>query len=177
MSAQIKQLGCAGAILVYLHRRRSLLSPSSNPSMGYMFKARSVTLFSLSDYVFISEESRLSLQIINHESHPSSQAWSVDSKSPVEKENLSIYGLFHPLASTPSGRTHLRYMFLRPISNLDILSQRQQTISLLLQPNNEEKKKRAVAILRKMGNVAHAIAHLHKGISSPSSHRAFNISV
>lgn len=173
----MKQLGCAGAVLIYLHRRRSLVSPSSNSSTGYMFNVRSVTLFTLSDYVFISEESRLSLQIINHESHPNSQTWSVDSKSSVEKDNLSIYGLFHPLASTPQGRSHLRYMFLRPISNLDIISQRQQTISLLLQPSNEEKKKRAVAILRKMGNVSHAIAHLHKGISSPSSHGAFNISV
>lgn len=171
------QLGCASAILIYLHRRRSLVSPSSNSGTGYIFDVRSVTLFNLSDYVFISEESKLSLQIINHESHPNSPAWSVGSKSSVEKENLSVYGLFHPLASTPQGRTYLRHMFLRPMSNLDILLQRQRTISLLLQPRNEEKKKRAIAILRKMGNVAHAIAHLHKGISSPSSPKTFNISV
>lgn len=172
-----KQLGCVSAILTYLHRRRSLVSPSNNSSTGYMFDVRSVTLFNLADYVFISEESRLSLQIINHESHPNNPALSVNSKGSVEKENLSVYGLFHPLASTPQGRTHLRHMFLRPTSDLHILSQRQQTIALLLQPNNEEKRKRATAILRKMGNVAHAITHLRKGISSPASHKTFNISV
>lgn len=172
-----RQLGCASAILIYLHRQRSLVSPSSNSSTGYMFDVRSVTLFNLADYVFISEESKLSLQIISHESHPNRPAWSVDSKSSAEKENISVYGLFHPLASTPQGRTHLRHMFLRPVSDLDILSQRQRTIALLLHPSNEETKKRAIAILRKMGNVAHAIAHLRKGISSPSSHNAFTISV
>lgn len=142
-----------------------------------MLDVRSVTLFNLADYVFISEESKLSLQIISHESHPNKTAWNVDSKSSAEKENLSVYGLFHPLASTPQGRTHLRHIFLRPVSNLDILSQRQRTIALLLHPSNEETKKRAIDILRKMGNVAHAIAHLRKGISSPSSHKAFSISV
>ncbi|OPB43495.1 Regulation of HR towards crossover [Trichoderma guizhouense] len=97
------------------------------------------------DHVFISEESLLSLQIINHESHPNSQAWSVDSSA--GKENLSIYGLLHPLASTPQGRTHLRHMFLNPTSNLDIIADRQRTISMLLEPNNEEKTRRAVSII------------------------------
>lgn len=55
MSAQIEQLGCSGAILIYLHRQRSGSSPSGNSSMGYMFNVRSVTLFNLSDYVFISK--------------------------------------------------------------------------------------------------------------------------
>lgn len=142
-----------------------------------MFDVRYITLFNLADYVFISERSRVSLQIISHESHPNRPARNVDSKSSAEKENLSVYGLFHPLVSTPQGRTHLRHMFLRPVSNLDILSQRQRTIALLLHPSNEETKKSAIAILRKMGNVAHAIGHLHRGISSPSSHKAFSISV
>jgi DNA mismatch repair protein MSH5 len=142
-----------------------------------MFSVRSVTLFNLSDYVFISEESRFSLQIINPESHPNSQAWSVDSISSAERENVSIYGLFHPLASTSQGRLHLRHMFLKPTSNLDIISDRQQTISLLLQPDNAEKRKCAVSTLRKIGSIGHIITRLHKGISSPPSHRAFNVGV
>lgn len=173
----VTSMGCASAILIYLHRRRSLVSPSSNINTGYVFDVRYITLFNLADYVFISERSRVSLQIISHESHPNRPARNVDSKSSAEKENLSVYGLFHPLVSTPQGRTHLRHMFLRPVSNLDILSQRQRTIALLLHPSNEETKKSAIAILRKMGNVAHAIGHLHRGISSPSSHKAFSISV
>lgn len=137
----------------------------------------SVTMFNLSDYVFISEESLSSLQIINRESHPNSQAWIVDSKSSTAKDDLSVYGLFHSLASTPQGRAYLRQMFLKPTSNLNIITDRQQTISLLLQPSNEEKRKHAVSILRKMGNIRHTIVQLRRGINSPSSHRSFNISV
>lgn len=169
-----KQLSCAGALLTELHRRRSLASSSSSPGI---FDIRTVTMFNLADHVFVSEESLLSLQIINHESHPNSQAWSIDSSSSSEKENLSIYGLLHPLASTPQGRAHLRHMFLQPTSDLDIIMDRQRTISLLLHPNNEEKSRRVGSVLRKMGNVEHTIAHLHRGINSPSSHRSFNISV
>lgn len=172
-----EQLSCAGAILTELHRHRSLVSSSNNSSAEDLFNVRSITMFSLSHHVFVSEESLLSLQIINHEPHPNSQAWSVDSKSSAEKENLSVYGLLHPLVSTPQGRAHLRHMFLKPTSNLDIITDRQRTISLLLQPINEEKTGRAGSILRKMGNIEHTISQLHKGINSPSSNRSFSISV
>ncbi|KAL7782209.1 muts domain V domain-containing protein [Trichoderma ceciliae] len=153
----VVSLSCAGAILTDLHRRRSHASSSSSPIAEHMFNVRSITLFNLSDYVFVNEESLLSLQIINHEAHPNSQVWNVDSKSSAEKENLSVYGLIHPLTSTPQGRVHLRHMFLKPMSNLDIISDRHRTISLLLQPNNEEKTRHAVSILRNMGNIDHTI--------------------
>ncbi|KAH0498691.1 hypothetical protein TgHK011_005931 [Trichoderma gracile] len=170
----VASLSCAGALLTELQRRRSL---ASSPMNSGIFDVRAVKMFNLADHVFVSEESLLSLQIINHESHPNSQAWSIDSSSSSEKENLSIYGLLHPLASTPQGRAHLRHVFLQPTSDLDIIMDRQRTISLLLHPNNEEKSRRVGSVLRKMGNIEHTIAHLHKGINSPSSHRSFNISV
>ncbi|KAL6854073.1 P-loop containing nucleoside triphosphate hydrolase protein [Trichoderma novae-zelandiae] len=138
----VASLSCAGAILTELHRRRSLASSLSCSSGVPIFDVRSVTMFNLADHVFVSEESLLSLQIINYESHPNSQAWSVDSKSSSEKENLSIYGLFHPLASTPQGRAHLRHMFLQPTSDLDLIMDRHRTISLLLHTNNEERTRR-----------------------------------
>ncbi|KAK1253925.1 hypothetical protein MKX07_002002 [Trichoderma sp. CBMAI-0711] len=150
----VASLSCAGALLTELHRRRSLASSSSSPGI---FDVRTVTMFNLADHVFVSEESLLSLQIINHESHPNSQAWSIDSSSSSEKENLSIYGLLHSLASTPQGRAHLRHMFLQPTSDLDIILDRQRTISLLLHPNNEEKSRRVGSILRKISNIIDGI--------------------
>ncbi|KAL7929108.1 muts domain V domain-containing protein [Trichoderma chlorosporum] len=172
----VASLSCAGAIFTELHRRRSLAS-SGGSGTEVLFTVRSITMFNLLDHVFVSEDSLSSLQIINQESHPNSQAWNVDSKSSAEKENLSIYGLLHPLASTPQGRTQLRHLFLNPTSNLRIITDRQRTISMLLKPNNEEKTRRAASILRKLGNIENTISHLHKGINSPSSHRSFNISI
>ncbi|KAL7944529.1 muts domain V domain-containing protein [Trichoderma barbatum] len=145
----VASLSCAGAIFTELHRCRSLTSSSSSFNAEDLFNVGSVTMFNLTDHIFVSEESLLSLQIINQESHPNGQAWSVDSKSSAEKESLSVYGLLHPLASTPQGRTQLRHMFLNPTSNLDIITDRQRTISMLLEPSNEEKTRRASSILRK----------------------------
>ncbi|UKZ73453.1 hypothetical protein TrVFT333_001100 [Trichoderma virens FT-333] len=162
----VASLSCAGAIFTELHRRRSLASCSGSSSAESLFDVRSITMFNLSDHVFIGEESLLSLQIINHESHPNSQAWNVDSKSSAEKENLSVYGLLHPLASTPQGRAHLRHMFLNPTSNLRIITDRQRTISMLLEPKNEEKTRRASSILRKslkLREVAIAFSDTNQG--------------
>ncbi|PTB47965.1 hypothetical protein M431DRAFT_525746 [Trichoderma harzianum CBS 226.95] len=166
----VASLSCAGAIFTELHRRRSLASSLSSSVTENRFNVVSITMFNLLDHVFISEESLLSLQIINHESHPNSQAWSVDSKSSAGKENLSIYGLLHPLASTPQGRTHLRHMFLNPTSNLDIIADRQRTISMLLEPNNEEKTRRAVSIgtLRRFASQSLKLREVAIALSSPN---------
>ncbi|KAL6791157.1 muts domain V domain-containing protein [Trichoderma sp. SZMC 28013] len=166
----VASLSCAGAIFTELHRRRSLASSLSSPIAENLFNVASITMFNLLDHVFISEESLLSLQIINHESHPNSQAWSVDSKSSAGKENLSIYGLLHPLASTPQGRNHLRHMFLNPTSNLDIITDRQRTISMLMEPNNEEKTRRAVSIgtLRRFASQSLKLREVAIAFSNPN---------
>ncbi|KAJ4864495.1 exo70 exocyst complex subunit domain-containing protein [Trichoderma breve] len=164
----VASLSCAGAIFTELHRRRSLASSLSSSITENRFNVVSITMFNLVDHVFISEESLLSLQIINHESHPNSQAWSVDSSA--GKENLSIYGLLHPLASTPQGRTHLRHMFLNPTSNLDIIADRQCTVSMLLEPNNEEKTRRAVSIgtLRRFASQSLKLREVAIALSGPN---------
>ncbi|KAF3077429.1 Exocyst complex protein EXO70 [Trichoderma lentiforme] len=164
----VASLSCAGAIFTELHRRRSLASSLSSSITENRFNVVSITMFNLLDHVFISEESLLSLQIINHESHPNSQAWSVDSSA--GKENLSIYGLLHPLASTPQGRTHLRHMFLNPTSNLDIIADRQRIISMLLEPNNEEKTRRAVSIgtLRRFASQSLKLREVAIALSGPN---------
>ncbi|RFU72121.1 dna mismatch repair msh5, partial [Trichoderma arundinaceum] len=173
----VASLSCAGAILADLYRRRPPASSSSISGLEYMLSVRSITMFNLSDYVFVSEESLLSLQIINHETHPNSQAWNVDSKSSAEKENLSVYGLFHPLASTPQGKAHLRHMFLKPLSNLDIITDRQRTISLLLQPNNEEKTRRAVSILRQIDQLKRQYDGMSSFLTQIANHVAENLPV
>ncbi|KAL7959046.1 muts domain V domain-containing protein [Trichoderma compactum] len=166
----VASLSCAGAIFTELHRRRSLASSLSSSIAENLFNVVSITMFNLLDHVYISEESLLSLQIINHESHPNSQAWSVDSKSSAGKENLSIYGLLHPLASTPQGRNHLRHMFLNPTSNLDIITDRQRTISMLMEPNNEEKTRRAVSIgtLRRFASQSLKLREVAIAFSNPN---------
>lgn len=122
--------------------------------------------------MFISEALR-SLQIMRAEFHPNSQIWGPEAGGSSPKENLSIYGLFHPLAYTPQGRNTLRQMFLRPLLNIDLIKERQQTIFFFLRPSNSEIINQAGAVLRRAKNARTAISQLCGGIDSPSSGRSF----
>lgn len=122
--------------------------------------------------MFISAEDMLSLQLLQSETHPNSQ---MSGPSPNgAKESLSVYGLFHHLACTPQGRTRLRQIFLRPVSNLDIIAERQRSISLLLSPENTTKIRQVATVLRKIRNIRNVTSQLRKGVDSPSSGRSFD---
>ncbi|KJZ71201.1 hypothetical protein HIM_09407 [Hirsutella minnesotensis 3608] len=165
---------CAGAVLAELHRRRSngcfLADGTAMPS----HQVASVQMFSLANSVLINAETLQSLQIVQTELHPNSQSWGPDPDRACGKESLSIYGLLQPLASTPQGRTSLRRLVLRPTFDLEILSDRHRTITVLLHPENSEKTKWAASILRKIQNMRACVSQLSKGVNYPSSKRTFN---
>lgn len=131
-------------------------------------------MFSLSDYMFVSAESLQSLQILRSELHPNGQAWGPDPNGTGTRESLSVYGLFHLLAFTPQGRYALRQMFLRPSMDIHLITERQQTISLFLRPENADIIKQADQLLKKIKNVKLAIYQLQRGVDSPSSGRSFD---
>lgn len=131
-------------------------------------------MFSLSDYMLINTDMLLSLQIVQSELHPNSQTWGLGASASGQKESLSLYGLFHHLTCTPQGRIRLRQIFLQPTLNLDTLSQRQRTISLLSRPENDERARQAVSILRKMTNVRTAIVQLRRGVDALSGGQSFD---
>lgn len=124
--------------------------------------------------MFVTLETLTSLQIVQSELHPNSQVWGPDPKGNGSKESLSVYGLFHHLASTTQGRTSLRKMFLRPTLNMDIIAERQLTISLFLRPENSDSLQQIGAILRKVKNIKSIIVQLRKGIDSPLTGRSFD---
>lgn len=93
------------------------------------------------------------------------------------KEGLSIYGLFQQLACTSQGRHSLRQMFLRPTMNLALIQERQQTISLLLRPDNCDLMNKTSTILRKIKNITTVVERLRKGVDSPSACHSFDRSV
>ena len=123
--------------------------------------------------MFISSEALQSLQIMRAEIHPNSQIWGPEPGDSGVKENLSVYGLFHLLAYTPQGRHTLRQMFLRPSLDIDLIEERQQTISLFMRPENSEIINQAGSVLRRVKNARTAVSQLRKGIDSPSSGRSF----
>ncbi|KAM0563807.1 hypothetical protein ACHAPJ_000013 [Fusarium lateritium] len=167
-------VGCAGALLGDILRRRSTGFLPDGQVAGVLFRVADIRMFSLSNYMFVSADALLSLQIVQTELHPNSQAWGSDPNKSSSKESLSVYGLFHHLASTPQGRAQLRQIFLRPLLDLHIIAERQRTIAVLLQPDNVDKLAQLVSILRKIRNLRTTFTQLRKGIEFLSAGQSFD---
>ncbi|RSL68484.1 hypothetical protein CEP53_002567 [Fusarium sp. AF-6] len=167
-------IGCAGAVLGDLHRRRSAGFLPDGQVSGVLFRVLDTQMFSLSSYMFVSADALLALQIVQTELHPNGQNWGPNLSKSSSKESLSVYGLFHHLACTPQGRTCLRQLFLRPVLDLGMIRERQKTISVLLQPNNAEMMAHMTSILRKIRNLRPALTNLRKGIEFVTAGQSFN---
>ncbi|CAJ2513306.1 Uu.00g014250.m01.CDS01 [Anthostomella pinea] len=154
-------VGCAGAVLNDLHRRKTAQYLPNDPDALVAYKIRSVEMFSLFDFMFVNADTFASLQILQSEHHPNSH------QQGGAKENLSVYGLFHHLASTPQGKLKLRQIFLRPSMDIDLINERQQTFSFFLRPGNAESLMNLGKYLRKVKNMKPVMALLRKGVDSP----------
>ena len=130
-------------------------------------------MFSLSNFMYITQETIHSLQILQSEQHPNELTSGAQSAGGV-KESLSVYGLFHHLAGTLQGRACLRRLFLRPTLDMAVISERQRFIALLRQPKHAEHLKQASSILRKVGNAKRVLVQVRKGAESPSSSQSDN---
>ncbi|KAH3979586.1 hypothetical protein HBH70_150560 [Parastagonospora nodorum] len=155
-------VGCAGALISYLQRRRAAAYLPGDEAAHLMFRVSTLEMFSLRDTMFVNADTLHSLQILDAESHPHSHNRGPSSSG--AKEGLSVYGLFHHLAGTPQGRFLLRQNFLRPSLNLDIINERLETISTLLRPDNETPMRDIVKIMKNVGNMRVMMISLRKGI-------------
>ncbi|KAK7952460.1 mismatch repair protein 5 [Apiospora aurea] len=160
-------IGCAGAVLGDLHRRRTTQYLPNDPDALVAFSVRSVAMFTLFDSMFVNADTMMSLQIIQPEYHPNGQMRGPDKSSSGAKENLSVYGLFHYLACTPQGRHKLRQAFMRPSIDIDLIRTRQRAIAFFLRPGNSETVMQLGKDLRKVKNMRATIAYLARGVDSP----------
>ncbi|KAH8675857.1 muts domain V [Xylariales sp. PMI_506] len=123
-------------------------------------------MFMLFNSMFVNADTLLSLQILRSENHPNSQMQG-SGQSSGAKESLSVYGLFHHHACTPQGRAKLRQMFLRPSIDINLIKDRQHTISAFLRPENAQTLQVLALHLRKVKDMRAFIIHLKKGIDTP----------
>lgn len=117
--------------------------------------------------MFINADTLMSLQILQSESHPNSHQRGPTGSTSGAKESLSIYGLFQHLVSTPQGKLKLRQIFLRPSLDIDLMRERQNTISFFLRPENADTVSELRKELKKIKNMTAPIVLLRKGIDNP----------
>ncbi|GFF57535.1 DNA mismatch repair protein MSH5 [Aspergillus udagawae] len=161
-------IGCAGAVLAYLQRRRTIDSITTLGSTG-AYQVRSVEMVSLKGAMFINRSTLLSLQITESESHPSMLKQGPGRKSPASKEGLSVYGLFQRFAHTPQGRNRLRQMFLRPSIETNVICERHDFISVYLRQDNYDALNKIVKSMKHIKNLRPVMINLRKGISTGSA--------
>ncbi|KAI9699119.1 MAG: MutS protein msh5 [Candelina mexicana] len=161
-------VGCAGALLTYLQRRRAVGFLPGEPAANLGFRITTIEMFSLKGMMFINADTLSSLQVLQSESHPHSHNQGPTKATSGSKEGLSVYGLFHHLASTPQGKYLLRQYFLRPSLNINIINERLDSISVFLRPDNEAPLMNLVKSLKQVKNIRVVMIQLRKGVSGGS---------
>ncbi|KAF2145739.1 uncharacterized protein K452DRAFT_244048, partial [Aplosporella prunicola CBS 121167] len=164
-------VGCAGAVLSYLQRRRATAYLPGDQAVLAMFRVSAIEMFTVTGNMFINMDTLLSLQIMQSECHPHSHNQGPTKSNSGSKEGLSVYGLFHHLARTPQGKLLLRQYFLRPSLNLEVITQRLDAVAAFLQPENASVTTSLVKNLRSVKNMRLVTINLRKGISGGSNTR------
>ncbi|KAF3000149.1 MutS protein msh5 [Curvularia kusanoi] len=163
-------VGCAGALLSYLQRRRAAAYLPGDRAAHMMFRVTTLEMFSLRDKMFINADTLRSLGIIDAEAHPHSHNRGPNANSGA-KEGLSVYGLFHHLARTPQGKCLLRQRFMRPSLDIDAINERLDAVSVFSRLENAPVFDALVQHLRNVGNMRVIAMSVRKGISGPAPGR------
>ncbi|KAL2263346.1 hypothetical protein VTK26DRAFT_7142 [Humicola hyalothermophila] len=157
-------IGCAGAVLNELERRRAVEDQLPAESGDVAFRVLTIKMNSSADTMLVSADSLLSLQILQSELHPNPQTRSSNSSEPKAKESLSVSGLLQALASSAQGKRKLRQMLLRPSTDLGLIQERQASIAALLRPDNAEIVKHMRKQLRRLKDTKTLLLHVRKGV-------------
>jgi DNA mismatch repair protein MSH5 len=174
----VTQVGCAGALISYLQRRRAATYLPGDHAAHLMFRVSTLEMFSLRETMFVNANTLHSLQILDAESHPASHNQGPTKASSGAKEGLSVYGLFHHLARTPQGRILLRQQFLRPSLSLDVINGRLSAIAIFLRPENDTVLATLVQNMKEIGNMCIVMISLRRGVaSSTKGQRGFSRSL
>lgn len=152
-------------MLQYIGRRRSIEYLPNDGAALVAFRIRIIEMFNLSDIMFVNADTLASLQILQSENHPNSHMQGPNKATSGAKEGLSLYGLFCHLACTPQGKQKLRQLFLRPSTDLAIIEERLNTISVMLRPENTPALEKISKCLRKVKDIRTVVIHMQKGIS------------
>ncbi|KAL5002701.1 muts domain V-domain-containing protein [Aspergillus recurvatus] len=154
-------LGCAGAILTYLQRRRSSDMVAGDTDSG-LYQVASFEMSTL-DGTMLTHVWQSS-----NPNHPSMVNQGPGKRSSSQKEGFSVCGLFQRFACIPQGKQRLRQILLQPSVQLDIIHKRHAFISVYLHADNYNLMNKMVKGLKHIKNLRLVLIKLQKGISTGS---------
>ncbi|KAK0737687.1 muts domain V-domain-containing protein [Apiosordaria backusii] len=168
-------VGCAGAVLTDLERRRAVEEESGSGEEGKVaFRIKHIKMNVSTDTMLLGADALISLQIVrsNLQVIPGLHG---SNNEPRAKENLSVSDLLTSLASTTQGKQKVRQMLLRPSLNLDVIHQRQSTIHMMLDPENVAIVKSMRKLLKKLKSPKTLLLHVKKGVDRVRGHLSLRL--
>lgn len=168
-------IGCAGAVVAFLQRRRSSEYLQDDPDAQLAYRIVHLEMFTFKNTMHINADTLSSLQIITPESHPN--AFNQGPGTTGSKESLSVFGLFQPYAKTPQGKMKLRELFLRPSVDPETIQLRLDFVSVFARPDNRPVGEQLSKSLSKIKNLRNVMTMLHKGVEGGNKQRTFKSGV
>ncbi|KAF3214919.1 MutS protein msh5, variant 2, partial [Orbilia oligospora] len=151
-------VGCAGAILLNVRRRRAIQNPHIEVSPDEYGVAR-LKLWAMENTMFLNADTMTSLQIFSDESHPSFHKQGPHGRG---KEGLSLFGIVNT-TRTPQGYQCLKQMFLRPSLDSAVITSRYNAIKTLIRPDNSNAVGGIHKSLKKIPDIRKILIMLKKG--------------
>ncbi|KAK1828220.1 muts domain V-domain-containing protein [Podospora conica] len=157
-------IGCAGAILNDIERRRAAENSFPEEGGAGSFCVKAIKSNTPENTMLVSADALISLQILRAELHPNPQTQFNNTSEARFKESLSVYGLFQSLACTSQGKARLRQMLFRPSTDIGVIQERQQAVGVLLRPENRETAVSIRKLLKKVKNSKTILRYVKIGV-------------
>ncbi|KAF3171553.1 MutS protein msh5 [Orbilia oligospora] len=151
-------VGCAGAVLLNVRRRRAIQNPHIEVSPDEYGVSR-LKLWTMENTMFLNADTMTSLQIFSDESHPSFHKQGPHGRG---KEGLSLFGIVNT-TRTPQGYQCLKQMFLRPSLDSAVITSRYNAIKTLIRPDNSNAVGGIHKSLKKIPDIRKILIMLKKG--------------
>ncbi|GAA6004146.1 hypothetical protein JCM10207_002453 [Rhodosporidiobolus poonsookiae] len=151
LTASPLTLGCAGALLGYLSRKKSLAGELEGDDL----EVTGIELLNLNKIMHINADALASLQIFADESHASTHSSAI-------KEGLSLFGIVN-LARTPLGRKLLKQWFIRPSLELDVIEGRHLAVECFLHSENQHVFDAIQSLFRRIKDTSRTLKTLASG--------------
>lgn len=160
------QVGCAGAILTHVRRKRMIRDPHSvddDTNGSLMYGVRRVKIWTMADTMFLNNDTMTSLQIFADDSRPSLRQQG--QQHDRGNGGLSLFGIIN-LTRTPQGYGCLKGWFLRPSLDPEVISGRHAAIQVFIRPDNSAAVAGITRSLRQVVDVGKTLVSLKKGGAS-----------
>ena len=146
-------LGCLNTLMIYL--ARSLDTDACDVEEQLQLAITDIQMFVPTQVMLLNSDTVYSLEIFRDEAHPNQY-------TNAHKESSSLFGLLNT-CRTADGKTLMRQWFLKPCTDIAIVTERHCLIESLLLPRNIHLSDQLCRTIKKSTSMQRSIMNLQQG--------------